>query len=186
MKKLDIDSEIILENERARLSPLKLAHLPLLKDVALTEKGLLQYSPSDIESEEALKNYIQTSLDDSKRYAFLIFDKQTQEYAGSTSFGNISNKDQRVEIGWTWIGKKFQGTGLNKAMKDLMLSYAFDTLEFERVELKTDDRNEQSKKAIQKIGGKYEGTLRSHTLMLDGHRRDTVYFSILKEEWLQR
>ena len=100
-----------------------------------------------------------------------------------TSFGNISTKDRRLEIGWTWIDKESQGTGLNKYCKHLMLSHAFEKLIMQRVEFKTDNRNNQSKKAIEKIGGTFEGILRSHTLMLDGYRRDTAYYSILKNEW---
>ncbi len=68
-------------------------------------------------------------------------------------------------------------------MKYLMLSYLFEKAGAERVELKTDSRNGQSRKAISKIGAVYEGELRSHTLMTDGYRRNTVYYSILKEEW---
>jgi RimJ/RimL family protein N-acetyltransferase len=106
-----------------------------------------------------------------------------QEYAGSTSFANVSNRDKRLEIGWTWIGKKFQKTGLNRNGKLLMLQYAFETLQFERVELKTDERNMASRTAIEKIGGKFEGILRSHMVVKDGFRRNTVYYSILSKEW---
>jgi len=113
----------------------------------------------------------------------VIFDKQKQQYAGSTSFLSISNHNKRVEIGATWLGPIFQRTGLNGNCKFLLLLYAFEYLEFERVELKTDARNIQSQTAIKAIGAKYEGELRSHTLMLNGYRRNTVYFSILKEEW---
>ena len=83
----------------------------------------------------------------------------------------------------TWFGKSFQRTGLNRNVKFLMLRYAFEALRFERVELKTDERNQQSRLAIEKIGGRFEGILRSHVLMPDGFRRNTVYYSILKSEW---
>ena len=83
----------------------------------------------------------------------------------------------------TWIDRNVQGTGLNKQCKHVLLSHAFDNLKMERVEFKTDSRNKQSRRAIEKVGGIFEGTLRSHTLMLDGYRRDTVYYSILREEW---
>jgi RimJ/RimL family protein N-acetyltransferase len=117
------------------------------------------------------------------KYSFAIFDKEIEKYAGSTSFGNISNSDQRLEIGWTWIGKEFQRTGLNRNCKFLLLQYCFKILEFERVEFKTDSRNLQSRKAIEEIGGTLEGEFRSHSIMSDGHRRNTVYYSILKNEW---
>lgn len=185
---LDFKSEIILENSRVRIEPLKEFHLDYLLPIALNHPDLLQFSPSVFGSESNLKLYIENALDahsKKKRFPFVIFDKNSKKFIGSTSFGNISNHDQRLEIGWTWIEKKSQGTGLNKHCKFLLLQYIFEVLEFERVELKTDARNLQSRKAIEKIGAKFEGELRSHTLMLDGHRRDTVYYSIIKGEWIE-
>ena len=182
----DLNKNIILENDRAILRPLIAEDWQLLLPIATADKTLMRYSPSQTHNEFYLKEYISTALaakKDGIRFPFIIFDKQKNEYAGCTSFGNISNKNLRVEIGWTWIGKPFQGTGLNKACKFLMLSYAFETLEFERVELKTDGRNKQSRRAIEKIGAQYEGTLRSHTVMSDGYRRDTVYYGLLKSDW---
>ena len=131
--------------------------------------------------------YIEKALNDQQnknRYSFSIFDKKSNAYAGSTSFMNISNIDNRLEIGATWLEKKFQKTGLNRNCKYLMLSFAFDNLYAERVEFKTDERNLTSRTAIEKIGGQFEGILRSHALMSDGFRRNTVYYSILKDEWL--
>lgn len=182
----DFDKNIILENERVKMESLSMDHLLLLLPIATAQPNLLQYSPSPFGSEEMLTEYINIAIRERKqktRYAFVIFDKLQNKYAGSTSFGNISSYNQRLEIGWTWIGKEFQRTGLNRNCKYLLLEYAFETLEWLRVELKTDDRNVQSKTAIEAIGGTYEGTLRSHTLMNDGHRRDTVYYSILQSEW---
>jgi len=180
------DKEIILENSVALLRPLKLADIQNLMKIAIEEKELLQYSPIPIYSEKLLAEYVEKSLNERKnktRYAFSIFDKKKNVYAGSTSFMNISNVDSRVEIGSTWIGKDFQRTGLNRNCKYLLLNFAFGELNTERVELKTDERNNASRNAIQKIGGKFEGILRSHTLMYDGYRRNTVYYSILKNEW---
>jgi N-acetyltransferase len=186
--KFDFKKEIILENDRALLRPLKEEDFEKLLPVAIDDATLLQYSPAKIASEADLKNYIRIALNEREtkfRYAFSIFDKMKNAYAGSTSYATISNYDKRLEIGWTWIGRKFQKTGLNRNCKMLLLTYAFETLEFERVEFRTDERNATSRAAIEKIGGKFEGILRSHTLMNDGHRRNTVYYSILKEEWLK-
>lgn len=182
----DFNKEITLENEFIKLAPLQEKHLQDLLPIALENPKLLQYSPSLFGTEIHLKNYIESALEprsEKLRYPFIIFDKKAEKYVGSTSFGNISNKDLRLEIGWTWLDKKVQGTGLNKRCKFLLLSFVFEKLKFERLELKTDARNQQSRKAIEKIGGKLEGELRSHILMTDGHRRDTVYYSILKNEW---
>lgn len=183
---MNFNESIILENERVRLEPLSVNHLTSLLPIALKYPDLLQFSPSPFGSEESLKQNIEDSLAEranEQRYPFAIFDKLNGHFVGSTSYGNISLANQRLEIGWTWIDKAVQGTGLNKQCKHLLLAYAFSTLAIERVEFRTDERNLQSRKAIEKIGGKYEGTLRSHTLMLDGHRRDTVCFSILRNEW---
>lgn len=183
---LDFSKKIILENKRVLLEPLAEKHIDILLPIAEKHPTLLRYSPSKFGNFEAVKNIVHTSLKqrvEMTKYAFAIFDKKENQYAGSTSFMNVSNYNRRLEIGSTWLGKSFQRTGLNRNCKFLLLQYAFETLEFERVELKTDDRNEQSKKAIQAIGAKYEGKLRRHILMTDGFRRDTVYFSILKEEW---
>ena len=180
------EKEIILENDSALLRPLQNSDVDNLQEIAMEDKKLLQFSPVPIYSEVLLRSYIENALLERKnksRYYFSIFDKKKNAYAGSTSFLNISNADCRVEIGATWIGKSFQRTGLNRNCKYLLLSFAFDEVGAERVELKTDERNTASRNAILKIGGKLEGILRSHTLLYDGHRRNTVYYSILKDEW---
>ena len=100
-----------------------------------------------------------------------------------SSFGAISEHDKRVEIGWTWIIPPFQGSGLNYRVKYLMLQFIFEELQYHRVELKADARNKASRKAMEKLGATYEGNLRSHSLMYDGNYRDTVYYSILENEW---
>lgn len=185
-KNIDFDADIMLENQRVRIRPISISDVALLEPLVVTNPNLTPYSPTPIYNIEDLISNIKTTLlgrQNANHYPFLIFDKHTNQYAGCTSFGNISNKDRRLEIGWTWIGREFQRTGLNRHCKFLLLRYAFEELAFERVELKTDARNLQSRKAIEAIGAKYEGTLRSHTLMSDGYRRDTVYYSILKEEW---
>lgn len=182
----DFTKEISLQNSRVLLRPMTADDKENLLSVATAHNDLVQYSPYRIHTPHYLEDYITTSLAErmaGSRYPFAIYDFSTGAYAGSTSIANVSNKDLRLEIGWTWIGKAFQQTGLNRACKFLLLSYAFEELGFERVEFKTDARNEASRTAIEKIGGQYEGALRSHTVMLDGFRRTTVYYSILKKEW---
>ncbi|HEY4652199.1 MAG TPA: GNAT family protein [Pontibacter sp.] len=177
---------LILENDRVRLSLLELSHLERLIPAATADEKLTQYSPFSIATPNDLKHFIQNSLIDRRnqtRYAFAIYDKQFQEFAGSTSFGTISNKDQRLEIGWTWLGKDYRGTGLNRHCKYLLLRYAFEELGYERVELKADALNLRSRQAMRNIGATEEGILRSHTLMHDGRRRDTIYYSMLRPEW---
>ncbi len=180
------DEEIILENNFALLRPINKADIDNLLAIAIKDKDLLQFSPVPIYTKSLLKEYIDKAVDNTlnkSRYTFIVFDKIQNAYAGSTAFLNISNPDDRLEIGATWYGKEFQKTGLNRNCKYLLLQYAFDNLEAERVEFKTDERNAASRKAIEKIGGQFEGILRRHTLMYDGFRRNTVYYSILRSEW---
>ena len=178
-------NNLTLENAFVKLSILDLSNYKCLLPIS-NEKDLICFSPSDISSPEKLKAYVQTAVDGyyhKKTIPFLIYDKRKQAYAGSTRFGLINSKNKVLHIGWTWIGTNFQGTGLNKQMKFLMLQYAFETLEFEKVEFRIDERNKKSRKAVEKIGAKLEGILRKDTLMTDGFRRSTCCYGILKEEW---
>jgi RimJ/RimL family protein N-acetyltransferase len=180
------DEEIILENSFVLLRPLKISDVDNLLTIATSDKDLLQFSPMPVYTKELLTRYIENSINGREgktRYSFSMFDKIKNAYAGSTSFLNISNADSRLEIGATWISKEFQKTGLNRNCKYLMLAFAFDELKAERVEFKTDERNTASRTAIEKIGGQYEGLLRSHTLLTDGFRRNTICYSILRNEW---
>jgi N-acetyltransferase len=184
----DFNREIILEDERVILRPLLLSDIDNLLAPATSDDKLVQYSPKPIHSKELLMSYIESALADKityDRYPFAIFDKLHNQYAGSTSYLFVNNYNRRLEIGGTWLGKSFQKTGLNRHCKFLLLSYAFEELQFERVEFKTDERNQGSRMAIEKTGGHFEGILRSHTLMDDGYRRNTVCYSILKNEWTQ-
>jgi RimJ/RimL family protein N-acetyltransferase len=128
--------------------------------------------------DEAVKEY-----DEKKRFPFTVIEKATGAVCGSTSYGNISFYDQRIEIGWTWLGEKYLGSGINMHTKFLLFRFAFEVMHFERVEIKTDNLNERAKQAIRKTGAREEGILRSHMLMPGNRRRDSVYFSILKGEW---
>jgi RimJ/RimL family protein N-acetyltransferase len=180
------DKEIILENNFVVLRPISETDLENLLPIATSDKNLLQFSPAPIYTKELLRKYIDNAVEYRKnktRYSFIVFDKTQNSYAGSTSFLNISNGDDRLEIGATWYGKEFQRTGLNRNCKYLLLEYAFEHLNAERVEFRTDERNLASRKAIEKIGGQFEGLLRRHTLMVDGFRRNTVCYSTLKSEW---
>ncbi len=183
---LDVNQHLVLENSRVRLEPLTQDHFEHLLPIALKHPDLLRYSPSKFGTADALQTYLQTAFDSkaqANRYPFATYDKNHQQYVGTTSYLNIMNYHRRVEIGYTWITKEVQRTGLNRHCKYLMLQYGFDILNFERIELKTDSRNWQSRNAMMGIGAKFEGELRSHTLMSDGFRRNTVYYSIVKNEW---
>ena len=149
---------IILENDSVCLKPLELSHVDFLIHIVENNPDLLKYSPSKFGTIALLRQYVETNVslrESGKKYPFIIFDKKYNKFAGSTSFLNISDKGKRLEIGSTWIGKKYQRTGLNRNCKFLLMSYAFEELNVERLELKTDSRNKQSQKAIEGIGAKY-------------------------------
>ena len=141
---MDFEKDIVLENSRVKIEPMGLVHLDRLLPIATNNPDLLKYSPSAFGTKEFLQNSIDEALAFRKnkiRYAFVIFDKLLNCYVGSTSYGNISEKDKRLEIGWTWIDKQVQGTGLNRNCKHLLLTHAFYVLGMQRVEFKTDSRN---------------------------------------------
>ncbi|HRX11815.1 MAG TPA: GNAT family protein, partial [Draconibacterium sp.] len=117
------------------------------------------------------------------RLPFTVILKENNMVTGATSFGNFSVRDKRIEIGWTWFGPQFWGKGINTQAKYLMLKYCFEVLELERVELKTDVLNVPARNALLRMNITEEGVLRSHTLMTKGRRRDTIYYSVLKNEW---
>ena len=180
-----IDFNISLENENILLRPMQKGDEDEFFKVT-SIKPLWIYFTNDLSVKAELDEWVNASLElkiQKERMPFTIVDKSSNEVMGSSSFGNISYSDSRVEIGWTWLAKECQGKGLNNQVKYLMLKYGFDTLNMERIEFKTDILNIAARKALKKIGCVEEGVLRSHTLMTENRRRDTIYYSILKNEW---
>ena len=132
-----------------------------------------------------MRKYLNFALDKKAAkdsYPFTVIDKNSGKCAGTTRFYDIQNHHKSLQLGFTWYGKEFQGTGLNTNCKYLMLEYAFDTLHAERVEFRADNNNARSIKAMQKIGAVKEGVLRSNCSAPEG-RRDSIILSILKDEW---
>ncbi len=184
----DFTTNLILENDIAYLRPLELNDFELLKHFSNTEPELWTYSLVPADNEEKLKSYIVSAIEsreNKKEYPFVIIDKRTNEIAGSTRFYDIQLQHDSLQLGYTWIGKKFQGTGLNKNCKYLLLQFAFEQLKCERVEFRADFLNKKSIAAMISIGCKQEGLLRNHFLKLNGERRDSIILSILKNEWLE-
>ena len=176
---------LVLETERVLLRPVDLSDLDAFLPLTAIASNW-KYFTSPLNEKHQLAEWVEQAIaarQDKIRYPFTIIEKERQLICGSTSFGNISYFDKRIEIGWTWLSPSFQGTGINHHTKFAMLQFAFEQLEFERVEIKTDNLNERAKQALRKLGAREEGVLRSHMLMPGGRRRDSVYFSILKPEW---
>ena len=179
------EQEIILEDELVRLEPLEEKHFDLLLPIAM-ENSLWLFTVAKINTAEEFRKYFDTALEEKKNkrsYPFAYFNKQTNQYAGSTRFGNIEFAHKKVEIGWTWIHPSLQGTGFNKHCKFLLLSFGFEQLLLNRIELKTSLLNLKSQKAMLKIGAIKEGFFRKNIINDDGTVRDTVYFSFINEEW---
>lgn len=177
---------VILEDERVLLRPLEEKDYENLLPFALNERGLWYYSLVRADGEDGLKNYLQIALDQKQKgleYPFIVFDKKEDAYAGSTRFYDINLPFKTIQLGYTWYGKKFQGTGLNKHCKFLLLQFAFEKLGLERFELRADARNERSIAAMKSIGCKVDGILRGNMPTVEGARRDSIVLSILKEEW---
>lgn len=176
---------LTLKSEFVKLEPLRIEHLESLCEVGLIEE-LWRLIPTQIDSPEAMKSYIEMALDEQLRgvaLPFVTVEKSSNMIIGSTRFGNIDVKNRRAEIGWTWINPSWQRTYVNTEAKLLMLTHAFETWKCIRVELKTDALNEKSRNAILRLGAKQEGIFRQHIICQSGRLRDTVYFSILDNEW---
>lgn len=183
---MDFNEKYILENSRARLQPLELSDFDHLIYFSETEPELWQYSLLSASGKDGLTNYLEKAIEarnQNKEYPFIIFDKQLNSIAGSTRFYDIQLSNKTLQLGFTWYGKKFQGTGLNQNCKFLLLNFAFDTMKMERVEFRADNDNQRSIAAMKSIGCKVEGILRNNGCRPDGTRRDSIVLSILKNEW---
>jgi RimJ/RimL family protein N-acetyltransferase len=179
------DLNISLESERALLRPLDLDDEQALQGIA-NDNSLWIYGLQDLSKPSELRKYMISAITDrqnSTTAVWVIIDKMTNKVAGCTRIADISWKHERGQIGWTWIGRDFQGSGLNKEIKYLMLTYGFEVLGLNRIEFKADERNNQSRRALLGIGATYEGVLRQHMKIHTGFIRNTVFYSILRSEW---
>ena len=182
----DFTKKAILEDDRAILRPLEYSDFENLIQFSQTEPELWKYSLVQAIGEKGLRNYINMAVearDANKEYPFIVFDKLKNNYAGSTRFYDIQLINKCLQLGYTWYGRHFQGTGLNKHCKYLLLEFAFEVMGMERVELRADTQNERSIAAMKSIGCQEEGVLRSTGLRRDGVRRDSIVLSVLRDEW---
>ncbi len=185
MQTFNFLQEYILENDVVRLNPLHHQDIDTLLHFSEQQPELWKYSLQPADGLENLKTYMDFALKGRKEetsYPFIVFDKRSQQIAGSTRFYDFQKKHNTVQLGYTWYGKEFQGTGLNKHCKLLLLEFAFETLGLDRVEFRADATNERSIAAMKSIGCTVEGILRSNCAAPKG-RRDSIVLSILKDEW---
>ena len=120
-----------------------------------------------------------------EHFPFVLTRPGSGELMGSTRFMNIQPKHNTLEIGYSWLGKDYQCTAVNTETKYLLLTHCFEVIGVNRVELKTDSRNQRSQKAIERIGGVKEGVLRHHMIAQGGVNRDSVIYSFIRSEWEQ-
>ena len=177
---------VTLEGRRVRMEPLDLdRHWEGLLAIGL-EPSLWRYTINEPRTPEDLRGYLETALREQregKAVPFATVDLVSGRVAGCTRFANLEPEHRRAEIGWTWVGQPWQRTHVNTEAKYLMLRHAFEGWGLMRVELKTSAKNLPSRNAMLRIGCVEEGTFRKHMLRHNGETRDTVYFSILDDEW---
>ncbi|RZK01806.1 MAG: N-acetyltransferase [Flavobacterium sp.] len=181
-----LSENLILEDDFVLLRPLQESDMEHLLPFSINEPNLWKYSLVRANGKENLQNYIAIALKakaDKTEFPFIVFDKITGKYAGSTRFYDINLPFKTLQLGYTWYGKDFQGTKLNKHCKYLLLEFAFEKLQMERVEFRADNNNERSINAMKSIGCKIDGILRSNMPTAEGSRRDSIVLSILRTEW---
>lgn len=181
--------DFTMETLRVVINPMKPEDYNAFLPITSRSPGLWKYFTKDLSKAEELQDWMNDAMkekEECKRMPFTITDRDTKQICGSTSLGNISFFDKRVEIGWSWLGEDYIGMGVNMAVKFALMSFAFEIMQMERVEAKTDFLNERAKAGLLKIGMIPEGVLRSHMQMPGNRRRDSAYYSILKDEWKER
>jgi RimJ/RimL family protein N-acetyltransferase len=180
----------ILEGQRVRLEPLNHAHLPGLEKIAYDER-IWRYMLTRVTNRAELEAWLDAALAarSAGHLPWVTVLKspgpQGDRVLGSTRFLDLDLRHRTVEIGHTWRSPSVQQVGVNPEAKLLQLTYAFDTLNLNRVAFKTHHENLQSQAAIRKLGAQYEGTFRKHNITPDGTIRHSMWFSITKEEWLE-
>jgi len=174
-----------LRGNYVELHPLGPPHGEQLAE-AIAVNDLWRLALADLPAPHGMSQYIAEALAQQsagRTLPFAIIDRSTGRAVGSTRFLNYEPAHRRIEIGATWLGTPWQRTAFNTEAKLLLLTHAFERLRLNRVEFKTDVLNTRSRKAILRLGASEEGVLRRHMVMRDGRVRDSVYFSILAEEW---
>jgi RimJ/RimL family protein N-acetyltransferase len=178
---------ITLTGKFTRLEPLSENHVPDLCRVGF-DRSIWRYMLyGDILTEDQMRAWVLDMLERQKRGAdlpFAVIDLNTGRAIGATRYLDIQPQNRSVEIGGTWYGLDYQGTGVNTDAKYLLLKHAFEDLDCIRVQLKTDSRNLHSQRAIERLGAVKEGVLRKHIIQPNGYQRDSVIYSIIDNEWL--
>jgi RimJ/RimL family protein N-acetyltransferase len=176
---------VTLEGRIVRLEPLSRDHLDGLAEVAF-DPALWRWTLAGAVDRERLEAWLDTAVANREagtELPFATIDRASGRPIGSSRYLSIVPEHRRLEIGWTWLGVAFQRSGPNREAKLLQLGHAFEDLGANRVEFKTDSRNEPSRAALLGIGATFEGIFRDHMIMPDGPLRHSAYYSVVREEW---
>lgn len=186
MLDFNFNENYVLEDDFVKLSPLKIEHVNNLLEIA-NETDIWKYSFVKGDGIANLTNYIQSAIDNKKAekdYPFVVYDKTKGRFAGSTRFCEVVPSLKAIRLGYTWYGKEFRGTGLNKHCKYLLFKFAFEKMGVERIGLGAYIQNERSIAAMESVGCQKEGVFRGMFPATDGiGRTDAVLLSILKNDW---
>lgn len=175
---------IILQGQQVRLEPLAPAHLPALSELG-NDPALWEFTfgTNPFTTGEGAQAWLEQVLADPDMQAFTIIDECTGAVAGSTRYLEISQAHRKLEIGWTFLGRKFWRTHVNTAAKLLLMQYAFEDWHAVRVQFKAEALNQRSHRAILRLGATHEGTLRNFRIKPPGEVRDTSFYSVVDREW---
>ena len=176
---------VTLAGTHATLEPLGPSHLESVA-AAAADGELWKLWYTSVPAPESAGRWLDTALDMRERLGampFVVRDNASGDVVGSTRYFNVDAANRRLEIGHTWYARRAQRTAINTECKLLLLTHAFESLHCIAVEFRTHWFNQASRAAIARLGAKQDGVLRSHQLMPDGSRRDTVVFSIIEGEW---
>ena len=182
---MTIFSPVELDGDRVRLEPMRRDHLDALTDAG-AHAELWKWTRATASTRQTMSEYMEEALAEAEggtAIPFVTIDRASSTIVGSTRFHNLDAGNRHVEIGWTWVTPAFQRSYINSEAKYLMLRHAFDVWKCIRVELKTDVLNEKSRDAMRRMGAVEEGILRRHVITYSGRFRDTIYYSILDDEW---
>jgi RimJ/RimL family protein N-acetyltransferase len=185
MTKAWIPHPTVLRGKTVELIPLERGHLEELCQAA-ADPTLWKHIPAEGFKPDRfaeLYNLTIVNREQGLQYPFVIHHPLSGRLIGSTRLFDLHSEDKKLEIGWTWIIREYWGTGVNTECKFMLLNFCFEHLGVRRVQLKTDERNAQSRKAILGIGAKFEGILRKDRIKDDGTSRNAAYYSILDVEW---
>lgn len=180
-----IDPDLHLTGEGVALLPMHSHHFDELIALA-ADPRIWEFYAVEMGTEAQVRNRLSIALAEREAgltVPFVIQDRRSGRLAGSTRYMTIEASQRKLEIGWTWLHPDHWATALNPESKMLLLTHAFESLQAVRVQLKTDERNQRSRKAILKIGARFEGILRNDLIRENGTLRHSAYFSIIESEW---